>query len=134
MGIRKNGSRWQYRFRLNGQSIQESTGLAATERNRPRAEQMEAVHRMAIMEGRIGIRRLEARSFSEASIEFLFHEKIDRASRVSTYLRIGTSMASLRLFFGRQMAGMISPGDVERYKIWRLTGKPRICFRCGPSR
>jgi integrase len=122
MGIRKNGSTWQYRFRVRGQSFQESTGLEATERNRKRAEQMEAVHRLKITEGRIGIRRLEPRLFNEAAIEFLLHEKVNRAGRVGTYRRIMTSMASLRVFFGSQMAGMISPGDVERYKIWRLSG------------
>jgi integrase len=124
MSIVEQDGRWHYRFQIDGRRIQQSTGLVATERNRKKAERMEAMHHQAILEGRWGIRRLEVRSFSDAVKEFLHDEQVNRADAASTYRRIKTSIASLTAFFGDQAVSMMQSGEVERYKIWRLAGDP----------
>jgi integrase len=133
MSLRIKNDRYEYRFEVNGQKVRESTSLEATGRNatknRKLAEDMERAHRVAILEGRAGIRRLVPRTFSEASTEYLASLGFDEAkgtfketdTKESTAKRIRTSMASLRVFFEKQtMVGLITPGDVHRYKLWRL--------------
>jgi integrase len=118
MPLRVKNGKWYYRFQIAKHRIEQNTGLAAIERNRKSAERMEAAHYQAILEGRLGIKRLEVRSFNEAAREFLQHEKLNR--KRSTYLRIETSMVSLRRHFADQPVNRITPRDVERYADWRL--------------
>jgi len=42
--------------------------------------------------------------------------------RANSVHRIETSMATCRAFFGSAIVSMVSAGDIERYKAWRLTG------------
>lgn len=121
MGIRNMRGKWQYRFRVQGQDVCVLTALAATERNRKKAEQAEAAHRQAILEGRWGFRPLKPRAFIEAVKEFVDWCKIEYGGKPETWRRIATSMTSCSAFFGKQMVSMIHPGDVERYKVWRLS-------------
>ena len=119
MGIRVKNGRLEYRFMIGGQKVQESTGLADTERNRKKAAEMETAHRQAILEGRLGVRRLTPRFFSDAAPEFLAHLAAVRQA-ASTVHRIKTSMASAVTFFGRELVSMIHTGLVEQYIAWRL--------------
>jgi integrase len=50
MGLSAMRGQWQYRFRLHGQDVCFTTDLEATERNRKRAEQLEA-HRQNVQDG-----------------------------------------------------------------------------------
>lgn len=123
MSLRIKNGRWEYRFKLDGARVQEATGLAAIGRNgkeinRKLAEDLEAKHRVNLIEGRMGIRRLAARSFSDAVEEFIRQVRAERDG--STALRIVTSMASCRAFFADQIVTNIGPGEVEDYKVWRL--------------
>jgi len=120
MGLRTMRGKWQYRFRVQGHAVSVVTGLAAIERNVKKALAMEAAHKQAILEGRIGFRPLIPRSFSEALPEFEAWAKVEYAQHPATWRRIFTSMASARRFFGAKMLSMISPGDLERYKTWRI--------------
>jgi len=122
MGLRVKNGHLEYRFLLGGQPVRVSTGLADTERNRKKAEQMEAVHRQAILEGRLGIRRLDVRSFKDAIAEYLAHEEVNRQEQASTLDRIKVSARSSKAFFDTAMVSVMTAGDVERYKIWRLKG------------
>ena len=81
---------------------------------------MEAEHREAVREGRLAIRRLIPMPFTSAAAEFLAHKKVEHAQTPGTWLRIRSSMASLREYFGDRPVSLISEGDVERYKVWRL--------------
>lgn len=121
MGLRDKRGKWQYRFRVQGQSVCVTTGLEATERNRKKAQQLEAAHRQAIQEGRWGFRPLTPRGFSDAQPDFIAWCQAEYSGREQSWRRIKTSMASCTEFFGKQMISMIHPGDVERYKVWRLT-------------
>jgi len=122
MGLRNMRGKWQYRFRVQGQDVCVLTALEATERNRKKAEQAESAHRQAILEGRWGFRPLKPRGFTEAVKEFNAWCKVEYADKPESWRRIATSMTSCSAFFGKnQMVSMIHPGDVERYKVWRLT-------------
>jgi hypothetical protein len=57
MSVRIKNGRWEYRFTIDGHEIRESTGLAAIGRNgkevnRRSAEELEAQHRVRILEGK----------------------------------------------------------------------------------
>jgi hypothetical protein len=45
---------------------------------------MEGAHRQEMIEGRVGIRRLSARPFSDAWRDFIEHEKKARKSKPNT--------------------------------------------------
>ena len=122
MGIRKNGTNWEYRFRWHGQDVRENTGLVATEQNRKIALQLEAVHRVRLAEGKLGIHTLPIVAMGKAIEEFLTHEFVIRRQHRSTWERIKTSMASVEYYFGSKTVGEIHAGHVEKYKVWRLQG------------
>jgi integrase len=122
MGLRDKRGKWEYRFMVKGQPVQVVTGLAATERNRKKAEQLEVAHRQGILEGRWGFQPLTPRSFSDAVPEFVDWCKVEYRDKPQSWRRIDTSMVSCKVFFGKQIVSMIRPGDVERYKVWRATG------------
>jgi site-specific recombinase XerD len=117
--------KWQYRFRIHGQDVCVTTPLAATERNEKKALKLEIAHRQAIEEGRWGLRPLVPRAFNDAVDDFIRWCQIEYGSKPNTWRRIRTSMASCAAFFGKTMISMIQPGDVERYKVWRLTPRPK---------
>src|SRR5436309_12515918 len=119
MGVRTKNGKLEYRFQFSGHSIRVATGLEDTPRNRKLVEGLEATHRRDLREGRLGLQPIKTRSFSEAIDEFLEVEKINRMDNPNTWLRIKTSSASLKVFFGKEEVSIIDDGDVERYKIWR---------------
>ena len=121
MGIRDMGGKWQYRFRVQGQDVSVTTTLAATERNRKKAMQLEAAHRLAIQEGRWGFRPLTPKGFIDAQPQFAAWCQVEYRDKSNSWRRIQTSMASCAEFFGKQMISMIHPGDIERYKVHRLS-------------
>jgi integrase len=121
MALREANGNWHYRFQIDGKKVAETTGLAATKRNEPRARMMEAQHRQAMMEGKWGLRRLEQIAFSEAGEIFKAQIKIDHAAKPGTWKRVSTSMASLTVHFGKMLVSSIRPKDIENFKSWRLT-------------
>lgn len=123
MPLRKMGRKWQYRFSVRGQNVCVTTDLEATERNRTAALVKEAAHRQAIEEGRWGFRPLKPRSFTDALVEFKEWVKIEYQAKPNTWKRILTSMSTCSVFFEKKMISAIHPGDVERYKVWRLSGQ-----------
>ena len=121
MALRKANGKWHYRFQVDGLKVAETTGLADTRRNEPRARMMESQHRQAVSEGKWGLRRLEQITFSDASELFLAQIKLDHAAKPGTWKRVKTSMSSLTARFGKMLVSSVRPKDVEAYKSWRLT-------------
>src|ERR1017187_2958202 len=121
MALRKANGKWHYRFQVDGLKVAETTGLADTRRNEPRARMMESQHRQAVSEGKWGLRRLEQITFSDASELFLAQIKLDHAAKPGTWKRVETSMSSLTAHFGKMLVSSVRPKDVEAYKSWRLT-------------
>lgn len=122
MSVKSRNGYLEYRFMYRGQDVFVSTGLADTTQNRKLVEAMEGTHRQELIEGRVGIRRLSARPFSDAWQGFIEHEKKARKGKPNTWKRIQTSGASLREYFGKKTVFLINDGDLEAYKVWRLGG------------
>jgi integrase len=129
MSVRIKNGRWEYRFTIDGHEIRESTGLAAIGRNgkevnRRSAEELEAQHRVRILEGKLGIQRLTVRSFSDAVDGF--RHAIEVTRKAATAHRIMTSLVSAKVFFGDSIVSAITVGQIDNYKLWRLRGDEQI--------
>jgi len=122
MSVNSRNGRLEYRFMFRGQDIFQATGLEDTARNRKAVADMEAARRQQLREGALGIQKLQARSFIDAFDAFLLQEATVRRSRINTWKRIKTSGASLKLFFGKKTLYLLTEGDIDAYKIWRLSG------------
>jgi integrase len=109
------------RFMYRGQRVYVSTGLEDTAQNRRLAKSIEAQRRRELIEGREGLQRPNAQTFQKAWTEFIEHEH--KARKESTWRRIVTSGATLTAFLGSKTVYLISAGDVEQYKVWRLSGE-----------
>lgn len=121
MALRNRGGKWSYRFMVDGHEYSGATGLAATKRNETAASKIEAEHQQAVTEGRAPSRRIKARTFADASAEYMALRDADCRAHPATARRIRTSFASLRRHFGGQMTAAIGPADVDAYKTWRIT-------------
>lgn len=126
MPLRAKNGKWHYRFKLNGESITGATDLAATDANRTRAEKAEKARRDAILKGAEPAKRQRKRGFTEASEDFMQAVRVDHRDKPNTIRRIETSLASLRVYFGGRHVSAIRPADVQRYKVWRLSGDEHI--------
>ena len=123
MGLRKRFSKklarevWGYRFWVKGHCHSGETGLPATERNRPAAEQIKSDHRALVIDGKPERPRLIP--FSDAADQFLAWSKAEHEDKPNTWKRQSVSLASLRHFLAERYLGEINAGDLENYKSWR---------------
>lgn len=124
MALRNRGGRWHYRFKVDGKRYTGTTGLAATERNRTKAQQVEWDHRQALLEGRNPSRKIQVREFNAAADEFLEWAKTEYRKHSNSYQRIATSFSSAKEFFlkktPRKTVSQIDDGDLEDFKAWRV--------------
>ena len=126
MSVKSRNGRLEYRFMFRGQDVFRATGMQDTAQNRKLVTALEAADRQRLREGALGIQAIEARSFRGAMDEFVEHEKLARQGRTSSWLRIKTSAASLKAFFGNKTVYLITQADIEKYKLWRLNGDDEI--------
>jgi integrase len=121
MPIRKRNGQWHYRLWVHGREYTGSSGLEAIEREKKRAEVLAETIRQEIITGRPAHLQADSVTFSVAAAEFLsWCRNTEYRSRLSTALRIAGSSTSLRQFFGERLVKDVQPGDVERYKTWRI--------------
>lgn len=117
--IRARAGEWHYRFNLAGEEYAGSTGLAATEQNRTKAEKIARDKKNELRELDSDARKPKA--FAAAAAEFLYWcENVEYRGKPSTARRIKTSFASALEFFGDRPVVEISGGDIEQYKTWRI--------------
>jgi site-specific recombinase XerD len=121
MAIRNRNGVWHYRFKLDGRQYSGSTRLAATRRNESKAKDIEAGHRLDLLEGRSHTRRILVREFSDAAKEFLEWVEVEHREHPNSSKRIVTSFASAKEFFGRSPVSTIDEGRIESFKTWRVT-------------
>jgi integrase len=127
MPLRQKNGRWEYRFKIAGlPRVSNLTGLEATEPNKRKAERLERDHRDRILKGLQPPRKPKAIIFSAAADEFLKHCRVQHKDHENTAIRVKTSMASLLEMFRNRSVPSIGEPDVERYKVWRLTGEGEI--------
>lgn len=115
MAIRKRGGKWYYRFYVKGEEYYRSTGLAATEKNRKAALDIEAQARLSLSE------QIRSRTdFNAASEQFLKDSELRSRNRVNTHKRIATSFATILPFFEGLDIHEITTARIEQYKRFRL--------------
>jgi integrase len=100
--------------------------LAATVQNRKKAEQLEQKRRDSINQGLEQARKPKPIIFSVAVEEFLKYCRVEHKDHTNTSDRVSTSMTSLLAMFKNRGVRSIESPDVERYKVWRLTGDDQI--------
>lgn len=120
MALRKRGGKWHYRFKVDGKRYAGATGLAATKRNATKAQQVEADHRQALLEGRNPSRKIQVRQFDDAAKEFLEWVKMEHRAHPNTYRRVATSFTGAMEFFGKETVSLIDEGRLEAFKTWRV--------------
>lgn len=121
MGLRPRGGKWHYRFVADGHEWTDSTGLAATERNRKAAESVEHQARIAIKQGNQESLTVRAVTFNEAADKFIEHCKALHRKKPKTWKRVQGSLSSLRAYFGSRSVSTLTAGDVTDYAAWRVT-------------
>ena len=109
-----------YRFKLDGRAYDGTTGLAATKQNARAAQDQESERRKALKEGYTGVHRILIRQFKDAATEFLEWAKVEYRAHPNSYLRVATSFASARQFFGVELVSAIDAGRIEAYKTERV--------------
>jgi site-specific recombinase XerD len=60
------------------------------------------------------------REFTDAAKEFLDWAKMEYRSHPNSCLRVATSLASAKEFFGHEAVSLIDEGRLEAYKAWRV--------------
>jgi integrase len=116
-GLRWSSGNWHYRIKYQGREWTADTGLEATRRNVSAALAVREKARQTILGGQPERLEIEARKFGEAADEYL--KWVQGEHKASTALRITTSFASLKKFFGHAPVHSINPIWVEKYKTWR---------------
>jgi len=119
---RKDSRFWWYKFVYHGVTYQASTKT----KNRRDAEGIASKARLDAIEGTYDIKRQrEAPLFKDAMAQFLKHSRQHHAEHPNTTRRYEIAAKPLFQVFGAKRLNTITPDDVERYKIARLsnTGK-----------
>jgi integrase len=127
MALRIRGGIWHFRFKLDGRTYAETTGLDATEPDEIKAEnikedaaRIEQKFRDALLEGRSPTRRIKVRKFKDAVADFFIWGEAHYRAHPSSFKRIQGSFASLLLYFALEPVSLIDAGKIERYKTWRV--------------
>ncbi len=121
--IRKRRGHWHYRFQIDGQLFSGTIGLEDTERNRIPAMKFEEKRRREILRALAEQEIIPERMrFNHAAAEFLdWCQHVEYQSKPGTWKRIRSSFSSLITFFVDTPVSQITPGDIERFKTWRLS-------------
>ena len=117
MSVYKRGGVYWYDFWFHGQRYRESTGL----NNKAGALRAEAIRKAELAEGRAGIIRRKACPTFESFVksEFLPWSGSEHQGHPNTHKRYIVSSKPLLGFFGRYRLDAITPGLVEKFKLFR---------------
>lgn len=114
--------RWYIRFQHQGREVCVSTGLSATERNRPAAQAMEAAKRMEILTGQALPQPVQSQPFARAAADYLrWVTDVLHRSKPRSAARIAVSFASLKAHYGQTPVSQIDAPAIEDYKSWRVS-------------
>lgn len=120
MGIRSRNGKLSYRFRFRGKDVQVATGLEDTASNRRKVKTMERAHREQVAQQLLGYSPVIPAAFNRVQAEFEQWCRMRYLEHPASANRVRISMVSCVEFFRDQQICTITPGDVERYKAWRL--------------
>ena len=121
MPIRARNGKLEWRFEVNGHEYSRITDLEDTARNRIKVQRLEADARRLVLEGRCTELRLQVQPFSSAAESFAKWAEGEYSAHPNSWKRLGGSMASAKVFFGRRPLSSVTRGDIEDFKGWRRT-------------
>ena len=111
---------WYMRFQVGGQKVHRTTGLRATSGNHKKASALSWKERDRInLEVRFGERQVQPKGFCDTADEFLKLVKIEHRPR--TYCGYRDHLKPARIFFKQRPVSTIQAGDLEDFKVWRVT-------------
>jgi len=119
MPVRDRNGKWEWRFKVGGHEYSHITDLAATERNRIKAQRLEAEARRLVLEGRGGELLIQPQPFSSAAEAFCVWADGEYIEHPNSAKRIRGSIGSASLFWGKRPLSSITRGDIEDYKSFR---------------
>lgn len=115
------GKYWHYSFQYLGAQYHASTRLAATERNRTRATEIQVKAKQMVREGNAHLLKLHPMPFSRAADAFIEWARGEHREKPNTWKRLRGSCSSLKEFFKQKPIHLVTDGDIEDYKTWRRT-------------
>lgn len=121
MPIRARNGKLEWRFEINGHEYSHITDWEDTERNRIKAQRLEAKARELVLEGRESELRLHVQPFDSAAGAFIKWTEGEYSEHPNTWKRLAGSMASAMVFFGKKPLSAVTPGRIEDFKAWRRT-------------
>jgi integrase len=121
MPIRARNGKLEWRFEVNGHEYSRITDLADTERNRIKAQRLEAASRTLVLDGRGAELRLQVQPFNSAADAFKKWSEGEYSDHPNSWKRLAVSMTGAKLFFGRRPLSSVTRGDLEDFKAWRRT-------------
>jgi integrase len=124
MGLKNRAGTWHYRFQYDGRTYAQTTDLAATERNRTEALQMEMDARKALKEGRAPSIKIEVIGFSQAIDNqkdgFTQWAEVHYREHPSSARRLAVSFTSAKQHFGATPVSSLTDKDIEGFKTFRI--------------
>jgi len=121
MPVRERNGKLEWRFKVNGHEYSHITDLADTERNRTKANRMEADARRLVTEGRGTELRIQVEPFSSAADAFVTWARGEYVDHPNSWKRLSGSMTGGKVFFGKRPLSSVTRGDIEDFKSWRRT-------------
>jgi integrase len=125
MPIRERNGKWHYRFQIGEREWTGTTGLAAVEKNRLKAERKEAQIRQQIEAGKEPV-KVQTILFTDALDRFMVWAAGEHRHSPGAYSHTQSALAAARAFFTNRPVHQITAGRVEDYKAWRRTGNTEI--------
>lgn len=119
MPVRNRGGKWEWRFKVDGHEWSHITDLVATERNKIKAQRLEAEARRLVLEGRGEELSISVQPFTSAAESFEKWAEGEYQEHPNTWKRLRGSMTSAKVFFGKRPLSAVTDGDLEDYKSWR---------------
>ena len=119
--VRARNGKLEWRFEINGHEYSHITDLEDTERNRIKAQRLEAKARELVLEGRDAELRLQVQPFNSAAEAFKKWTEGEYSEHPNSWKRLAVSMASAEVFFGKRPLSSVTRGDMEDFKAWRRT-------------
>jgi integrase len=119
MPIRERNGKWEWRFKVDGHEWSRITELAATERNRNKAQRIEADAYRLVVDGRSAELTIGVRPFTSAAEAFEEWTEGEYSEHPNSSARLKVSMTSAKLFFKKQPLSSVTKGDLENFRTWR---------------
>ncbi len=122
MAVYKRGNVWWMSFQHEGQHVQKSTRC----RNKRDAEAYERAYRTMLARQEVGLEpKKQTPAFDAALAEFLSWVSNEHRTKPNTVRSYLSTSRAPREYFKANRLDEINSGDIERFKMWRSSQRPK---------